>query len=269
MPAIRHKQNRPSPKPPVAGRRVGSRGEIPAAQRKRPGGHSRGTLDGCRIKSRVREHARAEPGEKFQHVFHGRIRAQIARKAQRFERVCGRKRVGGAGRNRTADKGFADLCLTTWRPRRLLVARANHTIGSARKCIEDSYASDLLVSNGTGNENVGREKRMKANQRRSAAKGVHALPVRTTRRTELQDVTDQIAAAVRESGCPDGVCHLYVPHTTAGVTINEGYDPAVAQDIAAEFERLVPRLRNSAHAEGNSDSHMKKALVGSAESARS
>jgi secondary thiamine-phosphate synthase enzyme len=111
----------------------------------------------------------------------------------------------------------------------------------------------------------GGEKRMKANEKRSAAKGMHALHVRTTRRTELRDVTDEIAAAVRESGCADGVCHLYVPHTTAGVTINEGYDPAVAQDIAAEFDRLVPRLRNSAHAEGNSDSHMKTALVGSTE----
>jgi len=109
------------------------------------------------------------------------------------------------------------------------------------------------------------KQRMKVNEKRSAAKGMQALPVRTTRRTELRDVTDQIAAAVRESGCPDGVCHLYVPHTTAGITINEGYDPAVAQDIAAEFERLVPRLRNSAHAEGNSDSHMKTALVGSTE----
>jgi secondary thiamine-phosphate synthase enzyme len=106
---------------------------------------------------------------------------------------------------------------------------------------------------------------MKAHEERSAAKGMRALHVRTTRRTELRDVTEQIAAAVRESGCPDGVCHLYVPHTTAGVTINEGYDPAVAQDIAAEFDRLVPRLMNSAHAEGNSDSHMKAALVGSTE----
>src|SRR5580693_5897432 len=106
---------------------------------------------------------------------------------------------------------------------------------------------------------------MEANEKRSAAKGMHALHVRTTRRTELQDVTDQIAAAVRESGCSDGVCHLYVPHTTAGVTINEGYDPAVAQDIAAALDRLVPRVANSAHAEGNSDSHIKAALVGSSE----
>jgi secondary thiamine-phosphate synthase enzyme len=81
----------------------------------------------------------------------------------------------------------------------------------------------------------------------------------------MQDVTDQIAAAVRESGNAEGVCYLYVPHTTAGLTINEGYDPAVAQDIAAAFDRLVPVIANSAHAEGNSDSHIKTALVGSSQ----
>jgi secondary thiamine-phosphate synthase enzyme len=106
---------------------------------------------------------------------------------------------------------------------------------------------------------------MKANEKGSGARLMRTLQVRTMRRTEMRDVTDEVAAAVRESGCADGVCHLYVPHTTAGVTINEGYDPAVAQDIAAAFDRLVPRVANSAHAEGNSDSHIKTALVGSSE----
>jgi secondary thiamine-phosphate synthase enzyme len=106
---------------------------------------------------------------------------------------------------------------------------------------------------------------MKANEKRRASELMQTLSVRTTRRTEMQDVTDQIAAAVRESGNAEGVCYLYVPHTTAGVTINEGYDPAVAQDIAAAFDRLVPVIANSAHAEGNSDSHIKTALVGSSQ----
>jgi len=106
---------------------------------------------------------------------------------------------------------------------------------------------------------------MKPNDKRDAARLLQTLHVRTTRRTELQDVTGQVEAAVRESGCADGVCHLYVPHTTAGVIINEGYDPAVAQDIAAAFDRLAPRVANSAHAEGNSDSHIKTALAGSSE----
>lgn len=95
--------------------------------------------------------------------------------------------------------------------------------------------------------------------------GVRVLAIWTTRRTEMQDVTDKIAAAVRDSGCASGVCHLYVPHTTAGVIINEGYDPAVAHDMEAAFDRLVPRVANSVHAEGNSDSHIKTALVGSSE----
>jgi secondary thiamine-phosphate synthase enzyme len=106
---------------------------------------------------------------------------------------------------------------------------------------------------------------MKPNEKRGAGALMQTLRVRTTRRTEMQDVTDVIAAAVRESGCADGVCHLYVPHTTAGVTINEGYDRAVAQDIAAAFDRLVPPVVKSAHAEGNSDSHIKTALVGSSQ----
>ncbi len=69
---------------------------------------------------------------------------------------------------------------------------------------------------------------------------IHILTIRTTRRTELQDVTDKIESAIRESGCAFGMCHLYVPHTTAGVLINEGYDPDVARDMEGAFDRLVP-----------------------------
>jgi secondary thiamine-phosphate synthase enzyme len=102
--------------------------------------------------------------------------------------------------------------------------------------------------------------------KQDGASEVHVLTVRTTRRTELQDVTEKIATVVRDSGCTTGICHLYVPHTTAGIIINEGYDPAVAHEIETAFDRLVPRVANSAHAEGNSDSHIKTALVGSSES---
>ena len=91
------------------------------------------------------------------------------------------------------------------------------------------------------------------------------LRIKTSRRTELKDVTAEIKAFVRESGCTDGVCHLFVPHTTAGVLINEGEDPAVARDIEAALDRLVPRTAGYKHAEGNSDSHIKTALIGSSE----
>jgi len=94
---------------------------------------------------------------------------------------------------------------------------------------------------------------------------IWTLTIRTSRRTELQDVTAKIETVVRESGCTGGVCHLYVPHTTAGILINEGYDPDVARDMEGAFDKLVPDSPAFRHAEGNSDSHIKTALVGSSE----
>jgi len=93
----------------------------------------------------------------------------------------------------------------------------------------------------------------------------HELRVRTSRRTELRDVTDEIEKIVRASACKEGTCYLYVPHTTAGVLINEGYDPDVVRDMEAALDRLVPHQGDYRHAEGNSDSHIKVALVGSSE----
>ena len=91
------------------------------------------------------------------------------------------------------------------------------------------------------------------------------IHVKTSRRTELKDFTSEIESAVRDSGCAEGVCHLYVPHTTAGVLINEGDDPAVARDIESTLDRLIPHAGIYTHAEGNSDSHIKTALVGSSQ----
>jgi secondary thiamine-phosphate synthase enzyme len=91
------------------------------------------------------------------------------------------------------------------------------------------------------------------------------LHIRTSRRTELKNVTDEIQKLVRTSGCAEGVCHLYVPHTTAGVLINEGDDPDVARDIEAALDRMIPHKGDYRHAEGNSDSHIKTALIGSSE----
>lgn len=89
------------------------------------------------------------------------------------------------------------------------------------------------------------------------------LSVQTERRTQLLDVTAGVAKLVRDSGVLRGTCHLYVPHTTAGVTINEKADPDVALDIAAALERIVPQSAAYRHGEGNSDAHVKAALVGS------
>jgi secondary thiamine-phosphate synthase enzyme len=81
----------------------------------------------------------------------------------------------------------------------------------------------------------------------------------------MKNVTAEVEKAVRESGCGSGVCHLYVPHTTAGIVINEGYDPDVARDMEGALDRLVPDSPLFRHSEGNSDSHIKTALVGSSE----
>ncbi len=89
-----------------------------------------------------------------------------------------------------------------------------------------------------------------------------SFDVATRRRAQLIDITERVASAVSRSGVTDGVCHVYVPHTTAGVTINEGADPDVARDLEARLEELVPKDAGFAHAEGNSDAHIKTILVG-------
>ena len=91
---------------------------------------------------------------------------------------------------------------------------------------------------------------------------MEVLRVRTERRTQLVDVTDLVRKTVEAAGVADGVCYVYVPHTTAGVTINEHFDPDVATDLEGVFDRLVPKNGSYRHSEGNSDSHAKAALVG-------
>ncbi len=89
-----------------------------------------------------------------------------------------------------------------------------------------------------------------------------SFEVGTRRRAELVDITKQVAEAVDKSGVKEGVCLVFVPHTTAGVTINEGADPNVAADIESHLAEIVPKEAAFEHAEGNSDSHIKTVLVG-------
>lgn len=91
------------------------------------------------------------------------------------------------------------------------------------------------------------------------------LPVRTGGRIQILDITDMVSRAIAGSGVASGICHLFVPHTTAGVLVNENDDPAVARDIAAMLDRLVPRGDGYEHIEGNADAHIKSALVGISE----
>jgi secondary thiamine-phosphate synthase enzyme len=104
---------------------------------------------------------------------------------------------------------------------------------------------------------------MKSTTEPSGRTYTRTLTVRTSRRSELKNVTADIESVVRDFGCAEGVCHLYVPHTTAGVLINEGADAAVARDIESALDRLVPRKAAYTHEEGNADAHIKTALVGS------
>jgi len=86
--------------------------------------------------------------------------------------------------------------------------------------------------------------------------------VRTTRRAQMVNITERVAEAVERSGVDDGTCHVFIPHTTAGVTINEGADPDVAADVESHLAELVPKEAAFDHEEGNSDAHIKTILVG-------
>lgn len=88
------------------------------------------------------------------------------------------------------------------------------------------------------------------------------LEVKTRSRTEFRDITDQVQRAVADSDVEQGFCRVFVPHTTAAVTINENADPSVQRDILKELNKIVPFEDDYSHAEGNSAAHIKSSLVG-------
>lgn len=91
---------------------------------------------------------------------------------------------------------------------------------------------------------------------------MRTLSVRTQTRAQMIDITGEVQAAVAASGVREGVCCVYVPHTTAAVTINENADPAVPRDLLAQLERMVPWDGPYQHAEGNAAAHIKASLLG-------
>ena len=91
---------------------------------------------------------------------------------------------------------------------------------------------------------------------------MQTLHLKTRRRTQLLDITSEVQRLVQSSGVQSGICFLYVPHTTAGVLINEHADPDVASDAEGCLDRLAPDDSRFAHSEGNTDSHVKTMLVG-------
>ena len=107
---------------------------------------------------------------------------------------------------------------------------------------------------------------MSSHDKRSSRARVETLRFKTSSRTQWVNITSEVQRLVAASGVSSGLCHIFSPHTTAGITINEGYDPDVASDTEIAFDRMVPRDAGYRHADGNSDSHIKATLVGSSQS---
>ena len=88
------------------------------------------------------------------------------------------------------------------------------------------------------------------------------LRVKTPKREVLLDISSDITKVVKNSGIKEGVCRVFVPHTTAAITINENADPAVMKDIVMYLKKLIPQSSGFSHMEGNSDAHIKTTLTG-------
>ncbi|MFA5439566.1 MAG: secondary thiamine-phosphate synthase enzyme YjbQ [Dehalococcoides sp.] len=91
---------------------------------------------------------------------------------------------------------------------------------------------------------------------------LYRLEIPSHSQTEFIDITPQIRSVIHQSGITSGLCLIFVPHTTAGLTINENADPDVITDIKAQLERIVPSVTPFLHAEGNSAAHVKTSLMG-------
>jgi len=89
--------------------------------------------------------------------------------------------------------------------------------------------------------------------------------VSTRRREELVDITSSVEGAVGKAGISSGICVIYCPHTTAAITVNEGADPSVAEDMVMGLRRLIPLDWGFSHMEGNSDAHIKASVIGPSE----
>jgi len=91
------------------------------------------------------------------------------------------------------------------------------------------------------------------------------LEIATRSAAELVDITAEVQQTVKEKGMQSGVCHVFVPHTTAGLTLNENWDPSVRVDMLMELDKIVPWQDNYRHGEGNSAAHIKASLMGASQ----
>ena len=94
---------------------------------------------------------------------------------------------------------------------------------------------------------------------------MNILTVKTSTRIEMLDITARIEEIIGKAGVRDGICHIFVPHTTAAITINENADPDVARDIISVLDELIPRHGPYRHREGNSAAHVQASLLGASE----
>jgi secondary thiamine-phosphate synthase enzyme len=95
-----------------------------------------------------------------------------------------------------------------------------------------------------------------------SSKKITTISVKSSRKDQIVDITGEVSDIVRQSGVTSGVCIVYVPHTTAGVTINENADPDVKSDFLMGLSEIVPSNLGYSHAEGNSPAHIKASLTG-------
>jgi secondary thiamine-phosphate synthase enzyme len=91
------------------------------------------------------------------------------------------------------------------------------------------------------------------------------ITVKTPQRITLVDITDKLQTVVQKNNVQDGILHVYCPHTTAAITVNENADPSVREDITNTLNQLIPHHANYQHTEGNADAHIKASLIGSSQ----
>ncbi len=91
---------------------------------------------------------------------------------------------------------------------------------------------------------------------------MHQLTIPTSKKEELIEITEQVQDAISRSSISEGICTVFIPHTTAGVTVNENADPSVRHDFIYALRTLFSDLREFTHSEGNSPAHIKASLVG-------
>lgn len=92
------------------------------------------------------------------------------------------------------------------------------------------------------------------------------ITIRSSKKVEFIDLTWRIEEEIKDAGVKEGFCIIYVPHTTAGITINENADPDVVRDIITRLDTIAPESANYAHTEGNAPAHVKASIIGSSAS---